>query len=108
MTPRLRCPHCNAEGDLHATNGLDQEHKAGDSDPILPEEAFQSFHSASPGKMRSFRAKPIALRSKLLLWVGLPLAIVIFFALLVNLILPGPTGEGFATGTSRQDPVQKR
>jgi len=140
MESRLRCPHCNAVGDLQVALGLDQELQPGedtialtgrmeispkladarntsefpsqgarrDSDPTLPEEAFQSFPGRSSGNKRAFGAKRIAVGSRLLLWAGLSLAIVIFFALLVNLVLPGPTGGGFVTGTSRQNPIQKR
>jgi hypothetical protein len=54
--------------------------KAMDHEPTFPKDAFQDFQG------------PRSSRLKIILWIVVSLAIIGFFALLVNLVLPGPYG----------------
>jgi len=76
-------------------------------DPTLPADAFEDFRARSGKEMSTLETKYILSRSKLLLLAALSLAVVAFFALVVNLILPGPSGEGFMRGVSYQEPTRK-
>lgn len=89
------------------TEKRSMEGLARENDPTLPEDTFQNFHTHSGKKIRAPRTQGSAFNLKLLLWAGLSLGIVLVFALLVNLILPGPAGERSVTGTGYQDSARK-
>lgn len=61
-------------------------------DPTLPDDAFQDFRFPAEREAPEVRRTPVPRKKKLLVWAVVSLAIVAFFALLVNLVLPGPGG----------------
>ena len=117
---RVRCPHCRTIGQipvprrpldsppypgpkagegrrLSAPTGRGEEKSIasvrGSSralDPSLPEDAFDDFRFPAEEGKAAPRGRALGMGLKVLVWVGASLGIVLFFALLVNLVLPGP------------------
>ena len=114
---KIRCPHCKqigympgvplpgaAQEDAEAQAPaeprehprllpLDESSPAAAEEPTMPRDAFQSFRF--PAEQKESRQQPkMATRRglRLAVWVIVSLAVVGLFALLVNLILPGPAG----------------
>jgi predicted Zn finger-like uncharacterized protein len=72
---------------------------AGDSsEPTIPSDAFRDFRF--PAERQTVKpTKPSEKsRIRLLIFALVSLAVVAFFALLVNLVLPGPSGSAFYKG----------
>jgi hypothetical protein len=118
---KIRCPHCREidvfrhgapspvpapatetqppkpeEPKPQATT-LNQKVKtnAGSSRPAeftIPDDAFRGFRFPSEQGARSTDKQPMNKKLKLAIWLIVSLAVVAFFALLVNIVLPGPQG----------------
>jgi hypothetical protein len=74
-------------------------------DPSIPSDAFKDFHF--PAEMENDGRPPEPTRTgvKIVLWAVASLAVIAFFALIVNVVLPGPGGgEGMLRAVpSKQD-----
>jgi hypothetical protein len=59
---------------------------------MLPEDAFSDFRFPSEGDPRKTvsPARPRSSKTRVAVWLGASVGIILFFAMLVNLILPGP------------------
>jgi hypothetical protein len=124
---KVRCPHCkeiSSIGDLTkqpgrpASPGVTAEvagekknvsrGKAMDHEPTFPKDAFENFRFPAETEAKEFPKKPRRSLLKAIIWIGVSLAIIGFFALLVNLVLPGPYGSrpfGWS-GKSEQTPAK--
>jgi predicted Zn finger-like uncharacterized protein len=115
---KIRCPHCKqitSVGDQTKQAGRSgspgpsfdaaedrkkaSRSKAMDHEPSFPKDAFQDFRSTAEKGLSAASKKPKRSGLKIMIWTVVSLAIVAFFALLVNLILPGPTGQRFFGGS---------
>lgn len=63
-------------------------------DPSLPADAFRDFHFPAEMEDDGQPRAPIRTGLKIVLWAIASLAVIAFFALLVNVVLPGPGGGG--------------
>ncbi len=108
---KVKCPHCehiqnfrsqgavqparnSQEGEprrpppvMSATNSA----AASDIEPDLPRDAFQDFRFPVE-QSKTPRNDSMTKGPRIALWVGISLAVIVFFALLVNIVLPGPQG----------------
>ncbi|MDQ7781884.1 MAG: zinc-ribbon domain-containing protein [Desulfomonilaceae bacterium] len=73
-----------------------------ESEPSIPEDAFQGFRFPAEREQNSFSASPRSTWARVVIWVGVSLAVVAFFALLVNVILSGPAGTRPFVGGGNQ------
>jgi hypothetical protein len=117
---KVRCPHCQGIGTAeHSPSAASADGgrvvepapeqiplppvvpAAGDSaqddtsagfDLKLPEDSFQSFRFPAEAEVDRPMLRRSAHGRKILLWLGISLAVIGVFALLVNIILPGPQG----------------
>jgi hypothetical protein len=62
-------------------------------EPTIPDDAFENFRFPAETDERKPERKRMSRAKRVLLWVAISLAVVAFFALLVNVMLPGPTGR---------------
>jgi len=142
MAHRIRCPHCGREGFIVRSKPLERDADLEiltpepdlDKDIVLEQrgenshfrekkdvwelEAPQGYREeveTMSGVQRPFGAKPAASGINWVRWIAASLAVVIAFALFVNLILPGPTGRklfGGVTfqghGTGADTPIENR
>jgi len=130
---KVRCPHCNEIGPMQdpvsftgAVDGrLDSstqpfDETMDDLRRALPRDESLSFPSSVASDFRfpaeretvPPRKTMLSSRLKILLWAVGSLLVVAFFALLVNIILPGPYGAGSETGAPPEEeaftrPVEK-
>lgn len=121
----VQCPHCGRVGYIQArksyetenrkeqfTRGPVQEHEIfpeqlDEKDTVrerseawegeIPNESSQELHIMNVTQISSHQ-KTTASGTKWLRWILASAAVIVFFALLVNLILPGPTGHKFFGG----------
>lgn len=116
---KIRCPHCKGIGLMpdmshHDVSGQAQAPGSGDpqgghypvlvpaeqprqprdwKETALPQDAFKTFrYPAEREETRESARKPSRRGLPLWVWVVVSVAVVAFFALLVNVILPGPAG----------------
>jgi predicted Zn finger-like uncharacterized protein len=109
---KIRCPHCkeicsvrdpaqqssrpesagSASDKIKVAKSPSSE-KRTDHDPTLPKDAFQNFRFPAETEAPPAPKKPARSALKTVIWVVVSLAVVAFFALLVNIVLPGPNGE---------------
>ncbi len=107
----VRCPKCHGEGvmtgvsdhmsgettpptqnskgkSLHKDKGNLSGHQS--SDFTIPEDAFNHFRF--PAETESDRSRPVSSgrNFRILIFTGLSILVVVFFAAVVNLVLPGP------------------
>ncbi len=116
---KIRCPRCSEidvfkPGTKNVTTAPQtQPSKPGESKPevgtftqqirsnsvspgheelTIPDDAFRGFRFPSEQGVRSMDKQPMNKRLKLAIWLVVSVAVVAFFALLVNIVLPGPQG----------------
>ncbi len=111
---KVRCPHCKGIGlmpDRPAADPSSEDPSAREAsdypallpteesvrppdwkEAAIPHDAFNSFRYPGERDGRLAEKKTAAKRFPLILWVVVSVAIVALFALLVNIILPGPAG----------------
>jgi len=117
---KVRCPHCQEIG-LLAEMTASEEFLRGEpretatrdtsssspqsglqpddsSEPTIPSDAFRDFRFPAERQTVESTKSPGKQRVRLLVLALVSLAVVAFFALLVNLVLPGPLGSGFYKG----------
>ncbi len=63
------------------------------ADVSLPPDAFGRFRFPAEKETQEKPKRQMGRGTRILLWAGLSLAVVVFFALLVNFVLPGPAGQ---------------
>lgn len=109
---KVRCPYCQgvgvallpppeaaaaplkqsavAERPQEAQQGAGSAAAATEQEPPIPADAFNSFRF--PSEEGGVEPQRTAMSSKLrlFLWIGASAGVVLLFALLVNLVLPGP------------------
>jgi predicted Zn finger-like uncharacterized protein len=73
------------------------------SEPSVPADAFRGFRFPAEKESPALVRKKMSSRIKLLIWAAVSLLIVVFFALLVNILLPGPYGGKPVTGLPTQE-----
>lgn len=71
-------------------------------DPTLPEDAFHDFRFPAERPIAKKNRNSAPRKRRILVWVAVSVAVVTFFALFVNLMLPGPSGQ---RPFSRETPV---
>lgn len=115
---KIRCPHCRKIGHMPnlplpappPATGLpegDREQRAyhrllpledfsrppsEKDEPSIPPDAFHDFRFPAEGESPPQGKKPMGRGLKIALWILVSLGVIGFFALLVNIILPGPSG----------------
>ncbi len=115
---KVRCPHCQGIGyverpalydttlendtavqaasDSFGTTAEFRRKELGfetDShEPSVPTDAFKEFHFPSEKRDEPQVHESRSRGRKILLWAVISLAVVAFFALIVNIVLPGPSG----------------
>jgi hypothetical protein len=62
-------------------------------DATLPEDAFHDFRFPAERPIAKKNRNPAPRKRRILVWVAVSVALVAFFALFVNLMLPGPSGQ---------------
>ena len=62
-------------------------------DATLPEDAFHDFRFPAERPVAKKNRNPAPRKTRVLVWVAVSVAVVAFFALFVNLMLPGPSGQ---------------
>lgn len=130
MAHRIRCPHCGREGFIHKVSPLERDAAAETLTPepdldknILLDELggnrqfhekellwAQQMHQGSRGEVDAISgmrtplvAKPKASGVNWVRWIVASFAVIIAFALFVNLVLPGPSGHKFFGGVTYQN-----
>ena len=73
------------------------------SEATIPDDAFQGFRFPAEKGASAFPARRLSKRMRILLWVIASLVIVAIFALLVNIVLPGPGGSRPFGGALRSE-----
>jgi len=117
---KVRCPHCNEIGPMQdsvsftgavdgrldsSTQPLDdtmddlRRTLPRDKSPLFPTSVASDFRFPAEREAVAPRKAILSRRLKILLWAVGSLLVVSFFALLVNIILPGPYGAGSDTGS---------
>ncbi len=115
---KVRCPHCQGIGyverprsDISVSGSDPSVQAASDAfgttaefrrrevgfeadshEPTVPADAFKEFHFPAETRDEPQVHEPRSRGLKILLWAVISLAVVAFFALIVNIILPGPSG----------------
>jgi hypothetical protein len=98
---KVRCPHCKGIGFVGARPSrgapLPEERasspgtEASDTtDLSLPPDAFKDFRFPSEEDVSPPGRRFLSAKMRILVWIGASVGIIIIFALLVNLVLPGP------------------
>jgi predicted Zn finger-like uncharacterized protein len=127
---KVRCPHCRIIGSVAVGTGLsgpvleDAQSKGSDSgeypllvtfqekaglsshwdEATLPHDAFKRFRFPAEGAQeQAAPQKTVAKRSSILWWALASVAVVALFALLVNIILPGPLGSKAVRALPKQE-----
>lgn len=72
-------------------------------DLCFPRDAFQNFRFPAETDPPTNPKKPRSSMMRLVMWIAISLAIIGLFALLVNLLLPGPSGERPFSGTGKTE-----
>ncbi|MEW6137771.1 MAG: zinc-ribbon domain-containing protein [Thermodesulfobacteriota bacterium] len=70
-----------------------QPEKPNHEDATLPEDAFHDFRFPAERPIVKKNRNPAPRKRRILVWVAVSVAVVAFFALFVNLMLPGPSGQ---------------
>jgi predicted Zn finger-like uncharacterized protein len=78
------------------------------SEVTMPSDAFQGFRFPAEEKGDAFPKRRLSRRARLLLWGIASLVVVALFALLVNIVLPGPGGNRPFGGAIAPDQTQHR
>lgn len=78
---------------VHQTLASETVKGASGPEPSLPEDAFHDFRFPAERQMQESVSAPLSRGKRILVWAAVSLAVVAFFALLVNLVLPGPSGR---------------
>lgn len=96
-------------GTLHQTLASEPVKRASGAEPFLPEDAFHDFRFPAERQMQESVRSPLSRGKKILVWAAVSLVVVAFFALLVNLVLPGPSGRKpfSGTGSERIDQLER-
>ena len=126
---KVRCPHCNAIGPIRGAvspGGLvagssDSPSRSRDRPSVAPQaarpagrelsfpsEVASAFRFPAEQASRSPEKRMFSLGWRMLFWAVGSLLLVGFFALLVNIILPGPYGGGSDAGLPSQDGTSER
>lgn len=63
------------------------------AEPSLPPDAFGRFRFPAEKETQEKPKWQLGKRTRILVWGALSLAVILFFALLVNFVLPGPAGQ---------------
>jgi len=94
---------------LHQTLASETAKGACGAEPSLPDDAFHDFRFPAERQMQESVRAPLSRRKKILVWAAVSLAVVAFFALLVNLVLPGPSGRKpfSGKGSERIDQLER-
>ncbi|AFM24295.1 hypothetical protein Desti_1584 [Desulfomonile tiedjei DSM 6799] len=112
---KLRCPHCGTVQPYHENSGITAEDKTilrSDPEPIyaqpaddltIPSDAFHEFRFPSErrnGKLSGSQTSNKSSNSwrRLAFWIAASLGVIILFALIVNIILPGPASQRPGSG----------
>lgn len=115
QTVKVRCPHCSAVGcmpEVPLTDAAGSGKSGHESEYVsllppepLPPTPAKAEAEFDPDAFRDFRfpaerdaplpkrTLPVSRTRRLAVWAAISVAVVLLFALLVNLILPGPTGR---------------
>jgi len=67
-----------------------EEDTAGVWEPSVPSDAFRDFRFPAEAQLQPSEGIASRFRSRAILWIGVSLGIVLFFAALVNILLRGP------------------
>lgn len=74
------------------------DNKPEGAEPSLPSDAFGRFRFPAEKEAKDKPKEPMGRRARILVWAGLSAAVVVLFALLVNLLLPGPAAQSTDLG----------
>lgn len=77
----------------------DPVRSSGVTEATMPDDAFQGFRFPAERETGALQARTLSRSMKILLWVIASLVVVAVFALLVNIVLPGPGGSRPFGGT---------
>jgi predicted Zn finger-like uncharacterized protein len=126
---KVRCPHCNGIGPIqgpdlpnrHIDSGPDLSSRSRDRAPVshqaerptgqkpsFPSEVASDFQFPAEQVSPTPEKRMLSLGWKMLFWAVGSFLVVGFFALLVNIILPGPYGGESDTGLPPQDQTSGR
>lgn len=76
-------------------------------EPAFPEDAFENFRFPAENAGNALKRRPMSTRKKIIIVVAVSLAVVAVFALLVNIVLPGPSGRRPFSGGVRPAPTSQ-
>jgi hypothetical protein len=112
---KLRCPHCGAVQPYDENSGITTEDRTivrSDPEPIyaqpadditIPSDAFHEFRF--PSERRNGKSSGNQTSGKfadrwksLAFWIAASLGVIILFALIVNIVLPGPASQRPGSG----------
>lgn len=65
----------------------------GAGEPTMPSDAFDRFRFPAEQDADEEPKPRLGTKARILVWAGLSLAVVVFFALIVNFVLRGPAGQ---------------
>jgi predicted Zn finger-like uncharacterized protein len=127
---KVRCPHCSRIGYIENTSAPNPRPNSSDEQPIsqtheskfelrepltdkpemeydvsMPHDAFQEFRFPSE-QDRQNNSRKTAIGLKTIVLAVASLVVIIFFALLVNIILPGPSGIKGVSGALQSEEEQ--
>ena len=86
-------PHVSHRGPAPTRPPFESTRSASRGEPLFPEDAFQNFRFPAENAGNTPKRRPMSTRRKIIFMVLASLAVVTFFALLVNIVLPGPSGR---------------
>jgi predicted Zn finger-like uncharacterized protein len=121
---KIRCPHCSqissvmdgvirTDGPEPAPTQIEeiptelQETSAScPEDPVFPRDAFKDFRFPAEQKGETVNGRSRTFKG-ILPWFAIGIGIILFFALLVNIILPGPYGGPTAIDESQKSQAEQ-
>jgi hypothetical protein len=105
-------PAVPAEGSKTGTDteSPDRSYKKRAEDSDLPRDAFKDFRfpaekTSNAGESRAKTGTGMSRTWKAIIWIAASLVIIGFFALLVNIVLPGPGNKTLSGGYPKQEQV---
>lgn len=94
-------PHVSHMGAAATRLPFASTRSASRGEPLFPEDAFENFRFPAENAGNALKRRPMSTRKKIIIMVAVSLAVVAVFALLVNIVLPGPSGRRpFSGGVS--------
>ena len=128
---KVRCPHCSGIGYIENTSAPNPVPSSFDEQPVsqpdqskfelrepltdkpemeydvsMPHDAFKDFRFPAEQEVAKITPTGTAIGSKTIVLAVASLVVIIFFALLVNIILPGPAGIKGVSGAVQSQEEQ--